>query len=192
MKMLLVRGGGQCRVSDVPKRFSPRSAVLPGTVAKNVPELGVPVRPPRIVVAEDEPWLGEMVDLLIQQQFGDVTILRFQHRNTAWQELLRASPDLLITDMNNNNVPGRVDYMGMSGWKMLPLLAEREVTYPILVMSGSFSMPGVESRARECAGPKLNIAFLTKPFAKDLFQQELVRLLSPSGTSGRRLPIGGP
>jgi CheY-like chemotaxis protein len=121
-----------------------------------------------------------------------VTILRFQHRDTAWQELLRVAPDLLITDMNNNNVPGCADYMGMSGWKMLPLLAKREVTYPILVMSGSFSMPGVESRARECAGPKLDATFLAKPFTTVFFKQELVRLLSPSGTAGRRLPVGGP
>lgn len=144
----------------------------------------------RIVFVDDEPWIGEMVEDLIQRQFSTVTILRFENRDAAWRELLRADPDLLITDMNSDNVPGRCEYLGMSGWEMLPLLAEREVRYPILVVSGSFLMPGVESRARECAGPKLNVTFLTKPFSADFFRQELNRLLNGGDNAGRRFPAG--
>ena len=122
---------------------------------------------PRIVVVDDEDWFLEMVERLIQSWFGEVTMLTFQNRDEAWQELLRADPDLLITDMNNDNVPGRTQYFGMSGWKMLPLLAEKKAKYPILVVSGSFSMEGVENKARQYAGPDLNVSFLAKHFTTE-------------------------
>jgi hypothetical protein len=79
--------------------------------------------------------------------------------------------------MNNDNVPGRTGSFGMSGWKPLPLLARRGVRYPILVVSGSFLMAGVESRARQCAGPKLHAAFLKKPFTGEDFRREVTFLL---------------
>lgn len=159
-------------------------------LAKGIAALGEQARPRRIVFIDDEPWIGEMVEDLIHRQFSAVTILRFENRDAAWRELLRADPDLLITDMNSDNVPGRCEYLGMSGWEMLPLLAEREVRYPILVVSGSFLMPGVESRARKCAGPKLDVTLLTKPFSADFFRQELNRLLNGGDNGGRRFPAG--
>ena len=146
------------------------------------------VRVPRIVLIEDEQVIAEMVETFLRQILPTITLLAFQNRDTAWEELQRADPDLLITDMNNHNIPGRTEYMGMSGWELLPLLAKQEVKYPILVVSGSFSLPGMETQARQIAGPKLNASFLMKPFAPDIFQQEIVRLLSPAGTTGRQLP----
>jgi CheY-like chemotaxis protein len=148
-----------------------------------------PVRAPRIVFIDDEPWFGEFGELLIARLFPEVTILAFRNRDTAWRELQRADPDLLITDMNNDNVPGRTEPFGMSGWELLPLLAQREVKYPILVVSGSFAMPGVESRARQCASPKLDVSFLTKPFTEEHFQREVTCLLGGGGL-GQRLPKG--
>ena len=125
------------------------------------------------------------MEVLIARLFPEVTILIFQNRDTAWLELQRADPDLLITDMNNDNVPGRTGSFGMSGWKLLPLLALRGVEYPILVASGSFQMPGVESRARRCAGPKLHVSFLEKPFTEEHFRREVIRLLG-GGDWGQR------
>ena len=144
-----------------------------------------PARAPRIVFVDDEPWFGEFGELLIARLFPEVMILAFRNRDTAWRELQRSDPDLLITDMNNDNVPGRTESFGMSGWELLPLLARRQVRYPILVVSGSFSMPGVESRARQCAGPELNASFLTKPFSEEHFRREVTRLLGGGG-GGRR------
>jgi CheY-like chemotaxis protein len=147
-------------------------------------------RLPRVVVVDDEPWLAEMIELLIQEAFSEVTILTFQNRDTAWQELLRADPDLLITDMNNHNVPGRPEYMGMSGWELLPRLAERAVKYPILVASGSFGMAGWEGRARAAAGRSLNITFMSKPFTMAFFVSEVRRMMRGGGVCGRRFPKG--
>jgi CheY-like chemotaxis protein len=135
------------------------------------------VRTPRIVLIDDEQFIREYVEGLIAQLFPKVTILSFESRNTAWLELQRADPDLLITDMNNDNVPGRTRSFGMSGWELLPLLARRGVKYPILVVSGSFLMAGVESRARHCAGPELHVSFLTKPFTEEHFQRQVACLL---------------
>jgi DNA-binding NtrC family response regulator len=144
-------------------------------------------RVPRVVVADDEEWMGELFETAIGYAVGEVQILRFQNRDTAWEELQRSEPDLFITDMNNNNVPGHREYTGMSGWELLPRLAERAVKYPILVASGGFEMPGVESRARQLAGTKLNVAFMTKPFDLDFISAELRRLLSGQTGWGRRL-----
>jgi DNA-binding NtrC family response regulator len=171
-------------------RSSRRAAGLPGAAAGAVS--GKQGRPSRIVMIEDEPEVGKILEQMIQMEFRTVTLLRFQNRDTAWQELRRADPDLLITDMNNDNIPGRHEYLGMCGWILLPLLAKREVHYPILVVSGCFSIPGAESRARRCAGPRLNVTFLTKPFTADLFNKHVVQLLRPGGEFGRRLPADGP
>jgi len=138
-------------------------------------------RPLRIVLVDDEDWFTEMVEMMIRHSFKNVSVRTFNDGDQAWQELLRADPDLLITGMNNNNVPAQLHrpYMGISGWQMLPLLAERKVKYSILVVSGSFSMEGVESKARECAGSDLNVSFLTKPFTLEQFNLELLKHLGP-------------
>ena len=83
------------------------------------------VRPPRIVVVDDEETTLMLYETIMRRFFRNAAFRAFQNRDEAWQELLRSDPDLLITDMNNDNVPGRTQYLGMSGWKMLPLLATR-------------------------------------------------------------------
>jgi CheY-like chemotaxis protein len=104
----------------------------------------------------------------------------FQNRDTAWQELLRVAPDLLITDMRNDNVPGRTGDFGMSGFELLRLLRQKRAAYPILVTSGTFSISGFEGRAKQQAGLDLKIAFLTKPFTRELFCQALFGLFGPT------------
>jgi CheY-like chemotaxis protein len=145
-------------------------------------------RPLRIVLVDDEDWFTGMVERAIHHSFKNVIVHTFHNRDEAWQELLRADPDLVITDMNNDNLPFlHRPYLGMSGWEMLPLLAERKVKYPILVVSGSFLMEGVESKARECAGPDLNVSFLTKPFTLKQFNLELLKHLGPGDNPQRQI-----
>src|SRR6266581_8761111 len=79
-------------------------------------------KPPRIVLVDDEKWILMLYETIVPRCFKNVTLKAFQHRDEAWQELLRADPDLLITDMRNDNVPGQIQNLGMSGWEMLPLL----------------------------------------------------------------------
>jgi CheY-like chemotaxis protein len=59
-----------------------------------------------------------MVGTLILSKFKHAALQTFQDGRTAWEELSRADPDLLITDMIRG---------GMNGWEMLPLLARRKV-----------------------------------------------------------------
>jgi CheY-like chemotaxis protein len=140
---------------------------------------------PRIIIMDDEDVMLDMMETFVRDWCHEVTVLRFQNRDEASQELLRCVPDLLITDMRSDNVPGRSGEYGMSGFELLKLLAERLVKHPILVASGSFSMNGCEGLARQCAGPHLNVLFLTKPFTRELFLRALRQCLGPSGETGR-------
>jgi CheY-like chemotaxis protein len=138
----------------------------------------------RIVFIDDEEWLQQLVEPLIRKYFKEITLLKFRNRNTAWQELLRADPDLLITDLRNDNdptLPGSTkEDLGMSGFDLLGLLAARQAKYPVLVISGSLSISRMEGWAKKCAGPNLNVSYLTKPFTPELFYQGLLKCLGPS------------
>ena len=125
---------------------------------------GRATRPPKIVMVDDEPLLLELAEVVTRAWSKEVTLLCFQDGATAWEELLRADPDLLITDMNRD---------GMSGWKMLPLLAAKKVKYPILVHSGN----ATEDEVRLCTGPNLNVTFLGKPWEAQQFCEQLSVLL---------------
>ena len=138
---------------------------------------------PRIVLVDDEESTHEMVDLVLRESLTDYTLVKFLNRDEAWQELLRQEPDLLITDMLSTNVPGRTEYFGMSGGELLQRLAERRVSYPILVVSGSFSISGWEAYAKQFARPHLNVSFLTKPYSMDLFQLAVRKCLGLGGSS---------
>jgi CheY-like chemotaxis protein len=133
----------------------------------------------RVVIVDDEEVVLDMMATLVRDWFREVTVLTFQNRDEAWQELLRRDPDLFITDMRSDNVPGRSGDYGMSGFELLKLLAERLVKYPVLVASGSFSMSGCDGLAKQCAGPHLNVSFLTKPFTRELYLQALCKCLGP-------------
>lgn len=166
-------------------RSKRRPPMMPVAAAASPAHLCDLNRPPRIVLIDDESFMVEAVGMMLAMHLPQAKLLAFRNRDTGWQELLRTDPDLLITDMNNHNVPGRTESLGMSGWDLLPLLTQRAVGYPILVVSGSFSLPGFEDRARALAGPNLNITFMTKPFEVEFFQLEVKRLLSGGGMKGK-------
>lgn len=131
-------------------------------------------RPLRIVVVDDESWCLEMVGTLILSKFKHAALQTFQDGGTAWQELSRAGPDLLITDMIRG---------GMNGWEMLPLLAQRKVKYPILVTSGYAQ----EKDVRQCAGPDLVVSFLQKPYTSEQFWGELFKHLGPGDNLSKQI-----
>jgi CheY-like chemotaxis protein len=64
-------------------------------------------RPVRIVVVDDEEFNLDLVETLVRGWNKEVTLLKFRNRDEAWQELLNGDPDLLITDMLNDNVRKR-------------------------------------------------------------------------------------
>lgn len=109
---------------------------------------------PRIVLVNDDPNALKLMELLISDWFEGVTLLTFQNGADAWQELRREAPDLLITDlMRREDDP-------LDGWVMIPLLAERRVKYPVVVVSGCS-----ESVAKHCYGKPVS------PTLRDLVQQ---------------------
>ena len=122
-------------------------------------------RSPRIVLVDDEEWLREMLEMAIRQCFKDANVLSFDNGDQAWQELLRVEPDLFITDICRP---------GLSGLKMLPLLAAKKVKFPILVMSGL----ATEKNVQGYAGSDLNYSFLRKPFTTATFHRELLNHLA--------------
>jgi CheY-like chemotaxis protein len=138
----------------------------------------------RVVIVDDEEIILDLMETFVRDWSKEATILRYQNRDEAWQELQRRDPDLFITDIRSDNVPGRSGDYGMSGFALLKLLAERLVKYPILVASGSFSMSGCEGLAKRCAGPHLNVSYLTKPFTIELFHQALRKCLGPGDHEG--------
>jgi mannitol/fructose-specific phosphotransferase system IIA component (Ntr-type)/CheY-like chemotaxis protein len=106
--------------------------VLPGMVADALALVKKQQRPkPRIVLVNDDAELLQLMESIICDEF---TILKFQNGEQAWQELQRQDPDILVTDMERPND-------SMDGWAMIPLLAEKKVKYPVVVVSscGEFS-----------------------------------------------------
>ena len=97
--------------------------------------------------------LLKLAELVVRKWFVNVTILTFETGEQAWAEILKTEPDLLITDMAR---------AGMGGREMLPLLAEKNIKFPILVTSGS----ATEEQVRQVAGSKLKVAFLSKPYTQ--------------------------
>jgi CheY-like chemotaxis protein len=123
--------------------------------------------PSRVVLVDDDDCFLEIVGGLIRDWLKDLTLLSFQDGETAWQELLRTDPDLLITD---------IAHPGINGLEMLSLLAERKVKYPILVTSGN----PLEKEVFRCAGPDLKVSFLQKSYSADEFCRQLLIHLGPS------------
>jgi DNA-binding response OmpR family regulator len=124
---------------------------------------------PRIVLLDDEDCLREILEIAIQQCFKNATVRSFSDGDEALQELLHTPPDLLITDIN---------HLGLNGREMLPLLARKKVTFPILVTSGNLT----EKDVRQNAGTGLNVSFLAKPFKNADFSKFLeTALKTPRG-----------
>ena len=117
----------------------------------------------KIIYIDDENWVLQMTAGLIRTRFPNTLLELFQNRDKAWEQLQREEPDLLITDLQSDNVPGRTERFGKSGFELLELLASRKVKFPILVLSGSLAREGIEAKARQCAGPNLSVTFLMKP-----------------------------
>ncbi|HEV2452867.1 MAG TPA: response regulator [Verrucomicrobiae bacterium] len=136
----------------------------------------------RVVHVDDEDWVLGMVGTVIDRKFSNVVVRRFQNGDKAWRNLLQSDPDLLITDLFNNNVPGRKEDHGKSGYELLSLLTQKNVKYPILVISGSLAIQDTLQKVRQLADSNLNIKFLKKPFTPDELCMELSKYIPPPST----------
>jgi CheY-like chemotaxis protein len=103
--------------------------VLSGMVTDALALVKKESRPkPRIVLVNDDAGLLQMMESLICDAFKEVVVLQFQNGEQAWQELQRQDPDILVTDMQRPDD-------SMDGWAMIPLLADKKVKYPVVIVS---------------------------------------------------------
>ena len=127
--------------------------------------------PPRIVILDDAEGSKYLCKLLLKDWFKEVTVKEFENGDDAWNELSQTDPDLLITRLP------------VSGRELLPLLAERNVKYPILVTSSFFG----EKEVRQAVDPNLNVTYLPLPYTVKQFYRELLVHLGPSDNAQKIL-----
>jgi response regulator RpfG family c-di-GMP phosphodiesterase len=123
---------------------------------------------PRIIVVDDDGTILHHTAEAIRQSFKNAEILAFDDAALAWQELLRISPDLLVTDFYHCTPTGE---------EMLTSLAEQRANFPVLVLFGTAK----EEQVRRCAGPNLRVSLLGKPWTKNQLYGELSKLLGRGG-----------
>jgi FixJ family two-component response regulator len=165
---LVPRAPGTLEKADAgPKRII--SSMIADTLALAKPHR---TRPPRIVMLDDEGTMLEFFASLVRALVKEATILTFTDAEKALRELMREAPDLFITD---------VYHPEPDGYELLRLLAEKKVKYPMIVLSGHAQEKDVQS----CAGPNLNVTFLSKPFPAKAFNAAIEDALQ---ISARRLP----
>jgi len=133
-------------------------------------------RPPRIVVVYPEELALQAIEFMLRRSFINVELLLFGDSQEAWEELLRATPDLLIT----------YDLMPMlRGKEIVQRLADKSVTFPIVVLSGYGAV--TEPWVHEYASRGLNIKFLDTPFDVTTFRKVVAESLKiPPGKNHER------
>jgi DNA-binding response OmpR family regulator len=120
----------------------------------------------RIVLVEDDEAISELLEYFIRNgSFREAELIRFENGDAAWQELSRSEPDLLITDLL---------HPGIDGGEILRRLAEKQVKFPVLMTSGFAG-----KWFQDYTGLRINVAFLSKPFLPEQFEQALNDLLEP-------------
>ena len=136
----------------------------------------MPNEPPptrRVVIVDDFLPLSVHLGEYIRSCVEDTEVLVFQDGLSAWQEISQTDPDVLITDMQR--------FGAMSGWDMLPLLAERNIKYPIFVITGytevndpvdGKTLQDVRDLLRSACST-LNVTILPKPFPLTILEKAL-------------------
>jgi CheY-like chemotaxis protein len=133
-----------------------------------------------IIHLDDEEFVLDLVKSFIRKDHKDATVYSFQNGDAALESLLQTSPDLFITDLHNNNVPGRKEKYGRSGFELISILAERNVKYPVIVISGSLSNPVWESEVRRVVKSRLDLSLMSKPFTPQQLLAEVSKYIKPA------------
>ena len=123
--------------------------------------------PLRIVLVDDEEFFVLILAQMLRSRY-DATIQPFTSSQAAWEELDRASPDMLIV---GGVMPPPC------GEEIVRRLMARNVSYPILVVSGYLSADDVLSWFP--AAP--NISFLQKPFDPGQLHAEIEKHFATTG-----------
>jgi DNA-binding response OmpR family regulator len=134
----------------------------------------------KIVLVEDEPVLVQLFRIYLETIFPGASVIGFHNGDAAWAYLDQHSPDLLISDLK---------HPGMDGFTMLSRLAQKGVAYPILIISG-FAASEVR-QACHCAGPRLRVHYLAKPFEMKQFYARLQQCLNRPAPADDPMPLAG-
>lgn len=126
--------------------------------------------PARIVHLDDEPFMHDIIETILQSHFADYVLIPCTTGDECWAEISRRKPDLLITDYA---------HPGMRLETMLPMLRQNSLTFPIMLTS-AFVSGSAELRERLLSQPALKITLLNKPFqVEELADCVVTCLLNP-------------
>lgn len=120
--------------------------------------------PSKVVVLDDESFVRESLQMILKREFPEARVITFGGSEEALKELLDADPDLFTTDLM---------HPGISSTSILRVLAQKNVTYPIFVIT-SWSEVQAASIIAEF-GAKLNLTMVQKPFSPQEFWNLLRR-----------------
>ena len=121
---------------------------------------------PRVVMLDDCAQVLQLLSSVLWDCWPQGTIVACTDSHKAWEELQRTPPELFIADLTHG---------GISGIELLARLAEQDVRYPIVVLSGN--LPQMESEVRHAAGPKLKVSCWAKPINGAEFGRGIKQLL---------------
>ena len=103
--------------------------------------------------------------MVIHAKFKNINLQMFQDAKEAWQELLRADPDLFITD----------DIMGgeLNGKDFVQRLVNRKASFPTIMHFGDLSQSWVQENSDKTP----NVTFLYRPFTMEQLYTEMSKHL---------------
>ena len=118
---------------------------------------------------DDEPFLGEIMKMMLQPGLPNAEILTFTSAECALQELERHTPDLFTTDYNHPHHKCE---------EMLKLLGAKKAKCPVIVISASAESLRADGRLEEYASKLgLNFKLWQKPISPEQLRQELANLV---------------
>jgi DNA-binding NtrC family response regulator len=116
---------------------------------------------PRVLVVDDEPGVQESLRMLLKQEFEVETAASV---DAALQSIGESAPDLILLDLL---MPGR------NGLELLPVLAERGVGAPVVIMTATKTVAtAVEAMKRGA------VDYVTKPFEPEALLLKVRHLLA--------------
>ncbi|MDQ2762620.1 MAG: response regulator, partial [Pseudomonadota bacterium] len=159
-------GSGSVFAIDLPllPQAETKRPVLPA------PEVAEPGHRLRVLIIEDDPDVGEMLEELLAGQGHDVTTA--PDGPAALESLTHGAPDLVIADYNLPNGPN-----GLELARMIRAATGRPV--PALILTGDISH--ATSRTVAEAG----CALLSKPATLPALREAIARLLTPPADAGQ-------
>lgn len=128
-------------------------------------EMGTGKRSHRIVLIYQDRAMLELLEMIIGNLFTNVRLMEYESSVAAWEYLSRNSPHLLITAMRMPD---------LCADELIPQLARKKVTYPIIVLSGLSDTSWIKPYVNQ----GLNVKILVMPCEVATLQELLKTALT--------------